>query len=120
MFSRGSNALFTPSRRAVAGMSCMSPRAPFRDTARENPFDSARMTAAMRAGSMRFCFAASRIWEEKGEENEEEKERPEEEERPGEEERFSEKARTERVSPASGSAAMPASVTSFPGSGLSL
>ena len=35
---------------------------------------------------MRCCFAASRIWEEKGEENEEEKKRPEEEERPGEEE----------------------------------
>ncbi len=95
MFSRGSNALFTPSRRAVAGMSCMSPRAPFRDTARGYPFDSARMTAAMRAGSIRCCFAASRIWEEKGEEAEEEDvSKSEDAAREGEE--ISEKARTDR------------------------
>src|SRR5512143_57644 len=96
MFSRGSKTLFTPSRRAVAGMSCMSPRAPFRDTARGYPFDSARMTAAMRPGSIRCCLAASRICEEKGEDDEGEREGAEEEERRGEEERFSGKARTER------------------------
>src|ERR1700690_2173954 len=119
MFSRGSKALFTPSRRAVAGMSCMSPRAPFRDTARGYPFDSARMTAAMRPGSMRFCFAASRIWEEKGADFEEEKVAPEEKESSGEEERLSENARTERGEGRSASLARPAAALSGTGTGLS-
>ncbi len=70
MFSLGSNGLRTPRRRAVAGMSCMRPRAPFRDTAVGTPFDSARMTAAMKDGSTPCSFAAARICEEYGEERE--------------------------------------------------
>ena len=38
----------------------MSPRAPLRDTAVGTPFDSARMTAAMKAGSTLCSFAAAR------------------------------------------------------------
>src|ERR1039458_1262507 len=89
MLSRGSNGRFTPRRRAVAGMSCISPRAPFRETAHDTKFDSTRMTAARRAGSMRCFLAASRIWEEKGDEGK----RPEEEEEGA---RLSEKTRTDR------------------------
>ena len=73
MFSFGSNGLWTPRRRAVAGISCMSPRAPLRDTAVGTPFDSARMTAAMRAGSTLCSFAAARICEEYGEKEKKER-----------------------------------------------
>jgi hypothetical protein len=48
MFCRGSNESRTPSMFAVSGMSCMSPRAPFDETARGSKADSTRMTDQIR------------------------------------------------------------------------
>src|SRR2546425_1109671 len=49
MFSRGSKGSLTPRMAAVLGMSCISPRAPVRETARGLNSDSASMIAAMRS-----------------------------------------------------------------------
>ena len=57
---------------------------------------------------MRCCFAASRIWEEKGEASRERR-AEEEEDRRGR--GFSEKARTERLAPAGASLARPAALS---------
>src|SRR3989442_452033 len=61
MFSYGSNELRTDRLDAVAGMSCMRPRAPFRATARGLNSDSASMipaTASM--ASLAVAFTTSR------------------------------------------------------------
>ena len=73
----------------------------------------------MRAGSMRCRFAASRIWEEKGEGIEGGIEAVEEEERPEEEERFSEKARTDLGAGRSASLARLSAALSGAGAGRS-
>ena len=52
MFWLGSWMLRTPWSNAVPGMSCMSPRAPFGDTARGWKPDSALMTAFTKARSI--------------------------------------------------------------------
>jgi len=44
-------ASFTPNRRAVAGISCISPRAFFGERAAGSKFDSTSMTASTSAGS---------------------------------------------------------------------
>ncbi len=42
-------------------MSCMSPRAPFGDTARGSKFDSTRMTDSTSAGAKAWRSAVSRM-----------------------------------------------------------
>jgi len=61
MFSRGSKELRTPRTDAVDGISCMSPWAPLRDTARGLNPDSARITAVTSRSGMPYRLAASVI-----------------------------------------------------------
>ena len=50
MFWRASNESSTPSLRAVAGISCIRPRAPFEETAHWSNSDSTPITARTRSG----------------------------------------------------------------------
>ncbi len=61
MFCRGSKASPTPKRRAVAGISCISPWAPFEDTARWSNSDSAWITALTRSVETPNAAAASKM-----------------------------------------------------------
>jgi len=61
MFSRGLNESRTPSISAVLGISCISPRAPVRDTAVGLNADSARITDSTRAASTPWRAEISRI-----------------------------------------------------------
>src|SRR2546426_10321650 len=61
MFPRGSKELRTPRTDAVDGISCMSPWAPLRDTARGLNPDSARITAVTSRSGMPYRLAASVI-----------------------------------------------------------
>ena len=56
---RGSLASVTPRPRAVAGINCISPLAPACETAPGLNFDSVSITAAIRAGSTPYFWAAS-------------------------------------------------------------
>jgi hypothetical protein len=57
-----SNESSTSRLAAVAGMSCMSPWAPRRDTARGLNSDSTATIAATRRGSTRWRAATSSMW----------------------------------------------------------
>ncbi len=61
MFSWGSQEFWTPYRRAVPGISCISPRAPFGESAFGLKFDSTSMTLLTRRGSTRSRSAWRRI-----------------------------------------------------------
>jgi hypothetical protein len=61
MFSAGLNGSRTPCSAAVAGMSCISPIAPFDDTARGLNADSAWISARTRSGLTTFLAACSSI-----------------------------------------------------------
>ena len=61
MFAAGSKELRTPNRAAVAGMSCINPRAPLLDTSRGLKSDSALITAEISAASTSNFFAAATI-----------------------------------------------------------
>jgi len=61
MFATGSNEFVTPKRDAVAGMSCVRPRAPLLEISRGLKSDSALMTAETKAASTSHFFAASTI-----------------------------------------------------------
>src|ERR1700679_92947 len=63
MFCSGTKELVTPRLEAVAGMSCMRPWAPARETARALPFDSAWTIDARRSASMLWVAPARvRSW----------------------------------------------------------
>src|SRR5688500_18578603 len=61
MFCRGSNGSRTFSSSDTAGINCISPCAPARETANGLNADSARMIARIRLGSSRYRSAASAI-----------------------------------------------------------
>ena len=61
MFCAGVKGSLTPKRVAVAGMSCISPCAPARETALGLNADSAWMTARTSASSTPYCAAAADI-----------------------------------------------------------
>src|SRR5437879_2200219 len=65
-FCRTSKMSLMPRRRAVAGMSCMRPQAPTRDTAFGLKRDSRRATATIKRGSTPYARAASAIKHENG------------------------------------------------------
>src|SRR5437879_2632018 len=65
-FCRTSKMSLMPRRRAVAGMSCMRPQAPTRDTAFGLKRDSRRATATIKRGSTPYARAASAIKPENG------------------------------------------------------
>ena len=62
MLARGSKGSSTPSRAAVAGVSCISPRAPRLETARVLNCDSVSMIAATRFCEKPYKVAASLMW----------------------------------------------------------
>ncbi len=59
MFAAGSNESATPKRSAVAGISCINPRAPFFETSRGSKSDSVLITAETSAASTSNLFAAA-------------------------------------------------------------
>jgi len=61
MLALASKELTTPKRSAVAGMSCISPRAPLFETSRGLKSDSALMIAEISAASTSNFFAVSTI-----------------------------------------------------------
>src|SRR6266550_2824256 len=54
MFCAGSDGLLTPNRALVPGISCIKPRAPLGDIARELKWDSCSITQKIRYGSMPY------------------------------------------------------------------
>ena len=62
MFWRASKESDTPKRRAVAGMSCIRPRAPFDETAHWSNSDSTAITARTRSALTWWSAAASSMW----------------------------------------------------------
>ena len=62
MFWRASKESPTPKRRAVWGMSCISPRAPLDETARASNSDSTAMTAFTRSTLTMWWRAAASMW----------------------------------------------------------